>query len=163
MIKKGIFAAVVFFMTASLTMAGGWDKKKGLDQVTLEGELLCIGCTLKKMNGANAQCNLYSQHAIGFKAKDGTLWNLVDNAKGHDVIMGHNLLNHKQATIQGWIYPLAHMIEIDSIKVAGISPDQIAATGYAEDMLRVKMLQSRKVGQPPAMGHKHEGHSGHKH
>lgn len=135
--------------------AGGWDAAKGTPKTTLTGEMVCLGCSLKKLDGQNAQCDLYAHHAIGFKAADGTLWNIVDNAKGHDVVRAHQLLEKKKATITGWMYPIAHQIEIDEIKVEGVTQAQIQKAGYEEDQLLAKRLMSRKVGEPPALAHKH--------
>ncbi len=156
-------ALSVLLLTTSLSFAGGWSTDKGLDQVTLKGELVCIGCSLKKMDGANAQCDLYSHHAIGFKTPDGLLWSIVDNAKGHDVIRSHRLIEaggtkSKKATITGWIYPAAHFIEIDKIDVEGITMEQIQVAGLEEDRLIAKRLATRKLGEVPLMDHDH-GHS----
>jgi hypothetical protein len=141
--------------TGSMAWAGGWDAAKGTPKITLAGELVCLGCSLKKLDGQNAQCDLYAHHAIGFKAADGTLWNIVDNAKGHDVVRAHQLLEKKKATITGWMYPLAHQIEIDEIAVEGVTQAQIQKAGYEEDQLLAKRLMSRKVGEPPALAHQH--------
>ncbi len=154
-IDKIVVVSLILVVAASFAFAGGWDNTKGLDKSTLKGELVCIGCSLKKLDGANAQCNLYAHHAIGFKAADGTLWSFVDNAKGHDIIRAHKLLGHKKATISGWMFPLAHFIEIDSIVVDGISADTIAKAGWEEDQLMAKRLADRKVGKAPALAHEH--------
>ncbi len=155
MIKTAITTLTIFLVSVSFTFAGGWDTEKGLDQVSLKGELVCLGCTLKKMNGQNAQCSLYSQHSIGFKSKDGTLWNIVENAKGHDIIRAHKLLGHKQATITGWLYPIAHQIEIGTINVPGVTEKEIQNAGWEEDQILAKRLGARKVGEVPELGHKH--------
>ncbi|MDH3973702.1 MAG: hypothetical protein OEV42_05430 [Deltaproteobacteria bacterium] len=157
MFRKGAIAVTVLLLTATLAVAGGWDKKKGLDKITLKGTLLCVGCSLKKLDGANAQCSLYSQHGIGFKTADGTIWNIVENAKGHEVIRTHKLIGKKgkEATITGYIYPVANMIEIDDIKVEGITWAQIQKAAYEEDMLMAKRLASRKLGEAPSMAHDH--------
>jgi len=154
-IQKIAILSLILVVTASTAYAGGWDKNKGMDKLTLKGELVCIGCSLKKLNGANAQCNLYSHHAIGFKSADGTLWSIVDNAVGHDITRAHELLEHKNAKITGWIYPLANFIEIDSIKVDGVSARKIAKAAWKEDKLIAKRLADRKVGEAPALAHKH--------
>jgi len=151
MFKKIVLTLIILVVSASLSWAGGWDKKKGLDQITLSGELLCIGCTLKKLDGANAQCDLYTHHAIGFKTADGTLWSIVDNAKGHDVINSHDLVENKKATITGWIYPIANFIEIDDIKVDGVTTAEIQKAGWEEDQLIAKGLLNRKVGETPTV------------
>ncbi|MBI3585158.1 MAG: hypothetical protein HY096_14570 [Nitrospinae bacterium] len=157
MIKKYLLPMVVsiFFITSSV-WAGGWDANKGLSKITLTGDLLCVGCSLKKLDGANAQCDLYAHHAIGFKTADGTLWSIVDNAKGHDVIRSHELLEKKKATITGYLYPIANFIEIDDIQVEGVTTEQIQKAGYEEDMLLAKRLMTRKVGEVPALSHDHK-------
>jgi len=153
MLKKSLIAAITI-LSVSL-FAGGWDKGKGLDKITVKGELVCVGCSLKKLNGANAQCSLYSHHAIGFKAADGTMWTIVDNAKGHDIINAHKTVIHKTATITGYLYPIAHMIEIDNIKVDGVSSSKIAKAAWNEDQAIAKALLSRKVGKAPVMNNSH--------
>lgn len=104
---------------------------------------------MKKLSGANAQCSLYSLHDVGVKLMDNTLWSIVNNSSGHDVIRGHSLLIHKTATITGWIYPSAHYIEIDKITVDGISHEQIAKTALEEDIKVAKAITNRKVGEEP--------------
>ena len=156
MIKRIGLALGVLLLTATVGAAGGWDADKGLDKVTLRGELVCIGCSLKKLDGANAQCNLYAHHAVGFRTLDGLLWSIVDNEQGHDVIRAHRLLEKGvKASITGYIYPVAHFIEIDTIKVEGVSMAVIQQAGLEEDHLLAQRLASRKLGEVPAMGHDH--------
>lgn len=156
MFRTMTVAFSVILLSASLAFAGGWAKDKGLDQVTLKGELVCVGCSLKKMDGANAQCNLYAHHAIGFKTADGLIWSIVDNEKGHDVIRAHKILEKgKKATITGWIYPVAQFIEIDKIEVEGVTMEQIQVAALEEDQLIAKRLATRKLGQVPTMDHDH--------
>ena len=147
---------ILTLLVPSLSFGGGWDKSKGHDKVTIKGTLLCIGCNLKKMSGANAQCDLFAHHAIGLKTEDGLLWNIIDNAKGHDIIRAHILLEDgKKATITGWLYPAAHMVEIDTIKVEGVSMAQIQKAAWEEDRLIAKSLMSRKIGEVPIAGDRH--------
>jgi hypothetical protein len=155
--KLAALTVVFLFAMASLAFAGGWDKEKGMDKITLKGNLLCVGCNLKKLNGANAQCSLFAHHAVGFKTEDGTIWNIIDNAKGHDIIRAHTLLEKNvPATITGWIYPIAHAIEIDSIDVHGVSMADIQKTAWEEDQMIAKELMGRKIGQAPTpTGHSH--------
>ncbi len=153
--KRLLTLTVVFlFAFSSIAFAGGWDKAKGTDKVTVKGTLLCVGCNLKRMGGANAQCDIYANHAIGFKAEDGIIWNILENAKGHDIVRARRLLEKNvPATITGWIYPIAHIIEIDSIDVEGVSMADIQKSAWAEDQLLAKRLMERKVGEPLIMGH----------
>jgi hypothetical protein len=160
MIKKIGISLLSLLFCATLASAGGWNADKGLDKVTLKGQLVCVGCSLKKLDGANAQCNLFAHHAIGFKTADGLLWSFVDNAKGHDVIRAHKLVEKgKNATVTGWIYPAAHFIEIDSVDVEGVTMEQIQIAGLEEDKLIAKRLATRTLGQAPTMEHEHgSGH-----
>jgi len=155
--RLAALTVVFLFALTSLAFAGGWDKAKGLDKITLKGNLLCAGCSLKKLNGANAQCSLFAHHAVGFKTEDGAIWNIIDNAKGHDIIRAHTLLEKNvPATITGWIYPIAHAIEIDSIEVHGVSMAEIQKAAWEEDQMIAKELMNRKVGQAPTpVGHSH--------
>jgi hypothetical protein len=155
MLKKLFTTAAVLFLSVTAVTAGGWDEQKGLNEMTLKGEIICTGCTLKKLDGANAQCNLFAQHAIGFRSADGTIWNIVDNAVGHDVIRAHKLLGHKNATIKGFIYPIANQLEIVSIDVEGVTAKEIAQAGWEEDQILAKRLLKRKVGEAPSTEHKH--------
>ncbi|HFC53347.1 MAG TPA: hypothetical protein ENJ43_02830 [Gammaproteobacteria bacterium] len=156
--SKYIWTVLLATLLAAPVYAGGWDKEKGLDTVTLKGELICVGCSLKKLSGANSQCKLFGGHDVGLKLADGTFWNFVNNATGHDVIRAHGAVIGKTAIVTGWIYPNAHMIEIESIKVKGVTPDEIAKAAWEEDQKVARQLTERKVGEPPVpMGkdHKH--------
>jgi hypothetical protein len=138
--------------------AGALNSSKGLDEITINGEIVCLGCSLKKLGGANAQCGLYDAHDAGIKLKDGTLWSIVNNAKGHDIIRGHGAVIGKKATISGWIYPNAHYIEINKITVEGVSKKEIAIAAHKEDLKVAHALMSRKVGEAPNIkneAHKH--------
>ena len=156
--KRWTTLGLIICMVAlsSLSYAGGWKSSEGLNKMTVEGELVCLGCSLKKLSGANAECSLYSQHDLGVKLADGTLWTIVNNQKGHDIIKAHGLLERKTATIIGWLYPNAHHIEIDSITVKGVEPSEIAKAALAEDHIIANALLKRKAGQAPEhKGHKH--------
>ena len=154
-----LIIAFGLLMLPSISTAGGWDKKKGLDQVTVEAELVCLGCSLKKLSGANAQCGLYTLHDIGVKLGDGTLWSIVNNAIGHDIIRAHGLLGHKKATITAWLYPNANHMEIEKIDVHGVTPEQIAKAAWEEDQKVAKALTARKVGESPKHQDQDHGHA----
>jgi len=153
---KLVLLLVLGTILSSSAFAGGWDRNKGTDLITLKGELICIGCSLKTLSGANAQCDLYTRHDVGFKFADGTFWNFVNNASGHDIIRAHKTVIHKTAIVTGWMYPNAHMIEIDTITVEGVTPEEIAQAAWLEDQEVAKQLTNREVGQLPQIKpHKH--------
>ena len=156
--RKVLFVMVLMVVSASVAIAGGWDAKKGMGKVTLKGQLVCMGCSLKKLDGTNAQCSLYTNHAIGFKTPDGTMWSIVDNEKGHDVINAHNVVEKKNAKITGWLSPIANFIEIDTIEVDGVTAKEIQKAAWEQDQEIAKALSSRKMGEVPVAkshGHKH--------
>jgi hypothetical protein len=157
----GIFMSVVLMQFSAISFAGGWDNKKGLDQITVEAELVCLGCSLKKMSGANAQCGLYTLHDVGVKLGDGSLWSIVNNATGHDTIRAHELVIGKKAKITGWLYPNANHLEIDTIEIDGVSKQQLAIAAWEEDQKVAKALLARKPGEAPT--HSDDSHDGHDH
>ena len=92
-------------------------KKRDLkDRVEIVGKIVCIGCTLEKEAGADAQCTLHSKHAQGLKAADGTLWTLVDNAKGH-IVATNGKLRDKEVKVLGWKFPKGQYIEVSKYQV----------------------------------------------
>lgn len=86
------------------------------DRVEIEGTIVCIGCTLEKTDGADAQCTLNSKHAQGLLMADGTLWTFIDNARGHLVITNAKLRD-KEVRILGWKSPKAQYIEVSKYEV----------------------------------------------
>ncbi|MBP20306.1 MAG: hypothetical protein CMQ21_15645 [Gammaproteobacteria bacterium] len=150
-------ATTLLMLGSALSFAGGWDNEKGLDQVTVDAELVCLGCSLKKLSGANAQCGLYTLHDVGVRLADGSLLTIVNNAAGHDTIRAHKLVIGKKAKITGWLYPNANHIEIDSIDIAGVSGNQLVTAAWEEDQKVAKALLARKPGEAPV--HSQDEHS----
>lgn len=69
----------------------------------------------------------------------------------------HTLFCQEEATITGWLSPIAHFIEIDTIKVDGVTPEQIKKAAWEEDQILAKALAARKPGEaPPAHDHGHK-------
>src|SRR6185436_17570803 len=92
-------------------------KKRDLkDRVEIAGTIVCLGCTLEKQSGADAQCTLHAKHAQGLLASDGTLHTFVDNAKGH-IVMTNEKLRGKEVKILGWKYPKSNYIEVSKYQV----------------------------------------------
>ncbi len=44
-----IFIAIIFTQFSSVTYAGGGDNNKILNQISIEAELVCLGCNLQKI------------------------------------------------------------------------------------------------------------------
>jgi len=45
---------ITAILLSSALIAGGWKTDKGLEKITLKGELVCIGCSLKKHLSINS-------------------------------------------------------------------------------------------------------------
>ena len=92
-------------------------KKRDLkDRVEIAGKVVCIGCTLEKEAGADAQCTLHSKHAQGLLDSEGKLWTFVDNAKGH-LVATNAKLKDKEVKILGWKFPKGQYLEVSKYQV----------------------------------------------
>ena len=106
--------AIAFLLL--LGLAQDVRKRELKDRVETAGTIVCVGCTLEKQSGAEAQCTLHAKHAQGLLGADGTLYTLVDNAKGHLVIT-NDKLRGKEVKILGWKYPKSNYIEVSKYQV----------------------------------------------
>jgi hypothetical protein len=86
-------------------------KRQRDERVWSEGRLVCIGCTLAREYGVDAQCTLHTRHALGFLDQDGRLWTLVDNLRGHGVIT-NSRLRDQSVRVYGWTYPEHRYLEL---------------------------------------------------
>ena len=132
--KKKIFGklllALVVVIALTLPIAAAQDKTeqpkaKGVYEATVEGTNFCIGCTLKKREGAIAQCKIFGhRHALRVaKAVDkngkelpevkGWVLHYLDTEKSQDVLKAHH---GEKLTIKGKIYPQERVLEVDSFK-----------------------------------------------
>lgn len=80
------------------------------ERVWREGRMVCIGCTLAKEHGVDAQCTLHTRHALGFQDQDGRIWTLVDNLRGHGVITDRELRD-EPLRVYGWFYDKHQYLE----------------------------------------------------
>jgi hypothetical protein len=103
-------------LIALLGLAQDAKKRDLKDRVEISGTIVCVGCTLEKEAGAEAQCTLHARHAQGLKAADGTLYTFVDNAKGH-IVMTNDKLRGKEVKVLGWKYPKSNYIEVSKYQV----------------------------------------------
>lgn len=100
-------------LAAGIAMGAVQDTRKRQmeDRVWLEGKVVCIGCTLAAEYGADAQCTLHSGHAQGLLDKEGRIWTLLDNTRGHGVITNKRL-SDKDARLFGWTYEKHLYVEL---------------------------------------------------
>ncbi len=109
--------AIVCAIAAAAVAVQDVKKRDNKDRQEIAGKIVCIGCTIEKQDGgANSQCTLHAKHAQGLLADDGTLWTLVDNAKGHLVITNAKLKD-KDVKILGWKFAKSQYIEVSKYQV----------------------------------------------
>jgi len=97
-------------------------------KVTLTGTNFCLGCALKKEKGAGAQCSTFGhKHALDvINAVDedgkelpglrGWVLHYLETEKSQELITNHH---GETLTINGSVYPLERVLEMDSYEVSG--------------------------------------------
>ena len=137
--KTAILMTVLFLIVASAAIAGEKTaemkakmnsemKGKKLDEmkgemksgmkdqnVTFEGKLVCIGCDLKKAEGARAECSAYG-HKHTLKTSDGRYINLLENKYSAD-LMSNEKYAGKDIKVQGVYYASANQLDVQSFTV----------------------------------------------
>ncbi|MFH1854711.1 MAG: hypothetical protein ABH815_05305 [Candidatus Omnitrophota bacterium] len=85
--------------------------------VTLKAEVICLGCALKKGQGAKANCSLYG-HVNALRSEDGRIWTILENDMSTDLINSHEYAG-KQVEIAGKKFGGAQVVEIETFKLIG--------------------------------------------
>ena len=85
------------------------------EHATVEGTLVCLGCDLKKAEGANAACKVYG-HKHALKTKDGRYINFLENQHSEDLVKGEKYHN-KEMTVHGIHYANANLLEVENFMV----------------------------------------------
>ena len=100
----------------------------GVIHASVEGNNFCLGCALKKREGAAAMCSVYGHRhslrvarAIGKDGKEladlkGWVLHYLENEKSQELIKKHHGENVK---LSGKIYPLERVFEVSSLVQTG--------------------------------------------
>ncbi|MBU4149643.1 MAG: hypothetical protein KKB52_04775, partial [Candidatus Omnitrophica bacterium] len=83
--------------------------------VSFKAKVICLGCALKKGQGAKANCSLYG-HVNVLKSEDGRIWTILENDISTDLINSHEYAG-KQIEITGKKFGGTQVIEIESLKL----------------------------------------------
>lgn len=83
--------------------------------ITIKGKIICLGCTLKKEQGAGAQCSIYG-HKNALLTADGKIWTILENDASTELINSHEYAG-KEVEITGKEFTDAQVIEVESFKV----------------------------------------------
>ncbi len=106
-----VLAAVVAVQAGDATDA---TKEKAAHK-TFDGTLVCLGCDLKKAEGARAACSAFG-HTHALKTADGQYISLLENKFSKDLIAGEQYHN-KPIQIHGIYYANANQLDVESFTV----------------------------------------------
>ena len=98
--------------------AGEGVKSKPAEDQTFEGKVVCLGCTLKKGEGARAECTEYG-HKHALKVDDKKYINLLENKFSADLIKGE--YHDKDVKVTGTLFESANMLDVRSFEIDGKS------------------------------------------
>lgn len=81
----------------------------------IRGKVVCVGCTLKKTEGANSACSIYGcKH--GLLTDDGELYSFLENKKSEEVIHTGKYAK-KDVEVTGRVFEKAHIIDLANISI----------------------------------------------
>jgi hypothetical protein len=125
--RTAILMTVVLLLVASAAIAGEKtcgmkndtkdEMKSGMknQNMTFEGKLVCLGCDLKKAEGARAECSAYG-HKHTLKTSDGNYVNLLENKYSAD-LMNNEKYAGKDIKVQGVYFASANQLDVKSFTV----------------------------------------------
>ncbi len=108
---------IVFGLMVGLTLLTTSSVASFADEETtsIKGKIVCIGCTLKKTEGANAACKVYG-HKHGLITEEGELYSFLENENSDEVITTDKYAM-KDVEVTGRVFDNAHIIDIEEISV----------------------------------------------
>ncbi len=127
--RLGIFI-VTFGLLSSFGIAGALANREacGIGEKAVEGKtacasktfharVVCLGCTLKKEQGAKAQCSAYG-HKHALRTNDSRIWTILENDASRELTSSHEYVG-KDIEVTGKKYPDAQVVEIETFKILG--------------------------------------------
>ena len=114
MIKRVLALATLFAFLAMSTvaLAGDYAKKEKSETAThgeYSGTLVCLGCSLKKSEGANAGCSDFG-HTHALKTEDGKYLTFLPNKFSSNLLAGEKF-HDKAVAVHGVYYANANQLE----------------------------------------------------
>lgn len=89
------------------------------EHVDLTGTLVCLGCSLKKAEGARSACSVYG-HRHALKTDDGKFITFLENKYSDDLIKGEKYAD-KRLQVHGIYYANANQLDVENFTVDGTS------------------------------------------
>ena len=118
MIRKALLLSVAVLLVTSAMVIGSEQKAvKAGKEAVFEGTLVCLGCDLKKAEGARAACSVYG-HEYALKTEDGRYINFLENQYSEDLLKGKKYHNQKMK-VSGVYYADANILDVKAFEVDG--------------------------------------------
>ncbi len=111
-----LVAAALLIIGAS-AYAGDKEAESKPKQASFEGKLVCLGCDLKKTEGARAACSVYGHDHV-LKTKDSTYISFLENDYSKDLISGEKY-HDKEIQVTGVYHDRANMLDVETFTVDG--------------------------------------------
>ena len=112
--------SVLMVLTLALfgasAMAGEKAVKQAGEHKTIDGKVVCLGCDLKKGQGARAECTEFG-HRHALKTADGKIINLLENKYSADLIKGK--YHDKDVNVHGVYFASANVLDVESFTTDG--------------------------------------------
>ncbi len=114
--KTTLLLTLAMFLVGGSLVAGEKTAKKSY-HADFEGTLVCMGCDLKKSDGARAACTDFG-HNHALKTADGKYISLLENKYSADLVKGEKYHN-KQMKLHGVYFANANQLDVESFEVDG--------------------------------------------
>ncbi len=111
------FILVAMLVTAAIAQTDSDATEPKDKHTSFEGKLVCLGCDLKKAEGARAACSVYG-HKHVIKTEDGKYISFLENDFSKDLINGEKYHN-KDIRITGVYHDNANMLDVETFTVNG--------------------------------------------
>ena len=132
MLKKiGILAAIAALAIGVFAIAG--EKSEGEKKVAttqdespdmmkaersaFEGTLVCLGCSLKKAEGARSECKVFG-HTHALATADGKYISFLENKFSTDLVKGEKF-HEKAISVDGMYYASANVMDVTTYTIDG--------------------------------------------
>jgi hypothetical protein len=107
-----ILVTVVF---GALIIADTHQAKAEGKHASLEGQLVCLACTIKNEEGARAECRNFG-HTHALKTEDGKFISFLENKYSEDLFKGEKY-SGKNISVHGIYHADANLLDVESYKI----------------------------------------------
>lgn len=115
--RNNLVILCLMLLIAAVAIQAGETTKGKAAHETFDGTLVCLGCDLKKAEGARAACSAFG-HKHALKTADGKYINLLENQYSKDLLAGEKYHN-KKVSIHGIYFANANQLDVETFTVDG--------------------------------------------